>query len=99
LIAPHHGRKGTIDFSFLDVMKPKLTFFGNANSEYLAYEEWRKRGLEKITNNQAGSLIAAFEDNNMNVYARHEVFTKNYNPNTFKNDSLDALYLGSISKQ
>ena len=98
LIAPHHGRKGTIDFSFLDIMKPKLTFFGNASSEHLAYEEWRKRGLEKITNNQAGSLIATFEDSNMNVYARHESFAKSYNPNTFKADDLDAWYLRHISK-
>lgn len=98
LIAPHHGRKGSIDFSFLDVMKPKLTFFGNANSDYLAYEEWRKRGLEKITNNQAGSLIVTFEDKNMNVYARHEMFAKNYNSNTYKENTLDAWYLGSLSK-
>jgi hypothetical protein len=34
----------------------------------------------------------------MNIYARHEVFAKNYNSNTFKDDSLDAWYLRHISK-
>ena len=29
LIAPHHGRDSDKDFSFLDVMKPKLTLVGN----------------------------------------------------------------------
>lgn len=98
LIAPHHGRKGNIDFSFLDVMKPQLTFFGNANSEHLAYNEWSRRGLEKITSNQAGTLIADFIDESMNVYAKNETFAKKYNVNTFKENALDAWYLGSLSK-
>lgn len=96
LIAPHHGRRGDIDFSFLDTMKPQLTFFGNANSEHLAYDEWNRRGLRKITNNQAGTLIADFVDERMNVYAKHEVFARNYNPNTFKEENLDAWYLESF---
>ncbi len=98
LIAPHHGRKGDIDFSFLDVMTPKLTFFGNADSKDLAYNEWNRRGLEKITNNQAGTLIADFVDNDMNVYAKNETFSKSYNSDTFKNEKLNAWYLGSLSK-
>lgn len=36
LIAPHHGRKSSRNYDFLDVLKPKLTFFGNAPSEHLA---------------------------------------------------------------
>ncbi len=99
LIAPHHGRKGDIDFSFLDVMKPKLTFFGNASSEHLAYNEWNRRGLEKITNNQAGTLIADFVDNKMNVYAKNGTFAKSYNSDTFKDSKLNAWYLGYLSKQ
>ncbi len=99
LIAPHHGRKGTINFSFLDVMQPKLTFFGNASSDHLAYEEWSNRKLEKITNNQTGSIIAVFEGDNMKVYARNETFAKSYNTTSFKEDSLDAWYLGRISKK
>lgn len=96
LIAPHHGRKGDIDFSFLDVMKPRLTFFGNASSKDLAYNEWSRRGLEKITNNQAGTLIVDIIDNKMNVYAKNETFSRSYNSYTFKNNELDAWYLGYL---
>jgi competence protein ComEC len=99
LIAPHHGRKGNIDFSFLDVMRPTMTFFGNANSEHLAYQEWSGRKLEKITNNQAGSLIVTFESNDgMSIYARHEAFARNYRVDTHRNIKLDAWYLKTIYK-
>ena len=37
LIAPHHGRKTGGNDEYLDVLKPKLTLFGNAKSEYLDY--------------------------------------------------------------
>ena len=39
LIAPHHGRDSERSYDFLDVLKPKMTFFGNANSEHLAYDK------------------------------------------------------------
>lgn len=51
LIAPHHGRDSDRSYEFLDVLKPTLTFFGNAPSEHLAYSKWRNRGLSFITNN------------------------------------------------
>lgn len=101
LIAPHHGRKGTIDFSFLDIMKPTMTFFGNANSEHLAYKEWSNRGLEKITNNQAGTLIVRFEDNDgMSIFCTCESFAKRYRGNdTIQKDAtLDAWRLKTIYK-
>jgi hypothetical protein len=37
LIEPHHGRKSGRSYDFLDTLKPKVTIFGNANSEHLAY--------------------------------------------------------------
>ncbi len=37
LLAPHHGRKSNRTYQFLDVVKPKITLFGNANHEHLAY--------------------------------------------------------------
>ena len=40
LIAPHHGRASDRGYEFLDTLKPKLTFFGNAKSEHLAYPAW-----------------------------------------------------------
>ena len=50
LIAPHHGRDSDRSYKFLDVLKPKLTFFGNARSEHLAYSAWSNRGLPIVTN-------------------------------------------------
>ena len=40
LIAPHHGRKSGRSYQFLDVLRPRLTFFGNARAEHLAYSAW-----------------------------------------------------------
>ena len=40
LIEPHHGRKFGRSYDFLDTLKPKVTIFGNVNSEHLAYGAW-----------------------------------------------------------
>jgi beta-lactamase superfamily II metal-dependent hydrolase len=57
LIAPHHGRDSGRSYRFLDVLRPRLTVFGQAPSEHLAYDAWRNRGLRVITSNQAGNVI------------------------------------------
>jgi competence protein ComEC len=49
LIAPHHGRHSDRNFEFLDVLKPKLTLFGNAPCEHMSYEEWYKRRKFNLT--------------------------------------------------
>jgi beta-lactamase superfamily II metal-dependent hydrolase len=101
LIAPHHGRKGTIDFAFLDIMKPTMTFFGNADSKDLAYNEWNRRRLEKITNNQGGTLIARFENNDgMSILSTCESFAKRYREDdTIKKDpTMEAWHLKTIYK-
>lgn len=67
LIAPHHGRDSDMDFSFLDVVNPALTLFGNAKSKHLAYDKWANRNLSYITNNQAGNIIL---DTNQDDYLR-----------------------------
>lgn len=54
LFAPHHGRDSNRSYAFLDVLKPKLTLFGNASSEHLAYSSYPET---RITNNQAGYVI------------------------------------------
>src|SRR6266404_4227365 len=43
LFAPHHGRKSGRKFDFLDVVKPRITFFGCASSGDLAYSAWNNR--------------------------------------------------------
>lgn len=76
LAAPHHGRHSDRDFGFLDVLKPKLTLFGNAPSEHLAYGPWSSRGLAVITNNQGGSIVVDFDDANAAVYCTNERFAR-----------------------
>ena len=49
LIAPHHGRKSGRSYEFLDYVNPKLTFFGCAPSENLAYGAWNYRNLLHVT--------------------------------------------------
>jgi beta-lactamase superfamily II metal-dependent hydrolase len=50
LLAPHHGRDSNRDYSFLDTLKPKYTFIGNAKSKHLEYDKYKKYG-QTITNN------------------------------------------------
>lgn len=76
LLAPHHGRDSDRDHSFLDVLKPKLTLFGNASSDHLAYDEWKRRDLPIITNNQAGSVVVDFLTFYGEVYVTNQKFAK-----------------------
>ena len=78
LLAPHHGRDSSRDYSFLDILKPKYTFIGNAKSEHLEYKQYKKYG-QTITNNQAGNIIAQLEDNGLNILVENEIFAKKEN--------------------
>lgn len=53
LMAPHHGRDSGRNYDFLNILKPKVTLFGNASSQHLAYSQYPEI---RITNNQAGIL-------------------------------------------
>ena len=96
LIAPHHGRSSGRSYKFLDVLKPKLTLFGNARSEHLAYSAWNYRNLPYITNNQAGCIIADDNAGTMNIYVTHENFARTRNPYTWWNSGLNAWYLQQV---
>jgi beta-lactamase superfamily II metal-dependent hydrolase len=76
LLAPHHGRDSDRDHVFLDVLKPKLTLFGNAPSEHLAYDEWSRRELPVITNNQAGSVVVDFSSKHGAVYCTNKKYAE-----------------------
>lgn len=91
LIAPHHGRDSDRSYDFLRILNPKLTFFGNANSEYLAHDQWNIRGLEKITNNQGNGLIAKIDGKSMGIFVTHQEFAKQY---TKDNTYFDGEVLG-----
>ncbi len=74
LIAPHHGRSSGRSYNFLDVLRPKLTFFGNAPSKYLAYNAWRYRKLPFVTNNQANCMVVDTSQRPMNLYVTNKSF-------------------------
>ena len=60
LFAPHHGRKSDRDYSFLDVVKPRISFFGCAPSEHLAYSAWQYRNLLYFTSPITSAAMATF---------------------------------------
>ena len=97
LIAPHHGRHSDRDWEFLDVVNPKLTLFGNAKSEHLAYQAWSNRGLPIITNNQAGNIIVATSKAQLDIYVMCEKYAKKVQPAPFYSAAQNAYYWGSIS--
>lgn len=101
LIAPHHGRDSDKDFSFLDIMKPKLTLVGNAKCEHLAYDEWNKRKLRHIQNNQGGNILIDIHRNGeFYVSCSYQAFADKFNKENWKytnapkdNDNIDFWYL------
>jgi len=97
LIAPHHGRDSKRSYDFLKILNPKLTFFGNANSEHLAYEPWSKRRLEKITNNEGDCLMAKIDATSMGIFVTHYDFANEYtNNNTFFDNDVLGWYIKSL---
>lgn len=91
LLAPHHGRKLN-NYDFLDVVKPTITFFGNASSKHLAYNAWSNRDLPIITNNQAGCIVVDVSSNPMKLYITNETFAKEVNSATYYSDIYKAYY-------
>ena len=96
LVAPHHGRKTGGNDEYLDILNPKLTLFGNSKSEYLGYQSWLNRGLDHITNNEAGNIILRISGNSLKVFVTYENFAKKRNPNTFFVEDLNAWYILTI---
>ena len=99
LIAPHHGRKSGRSYEFLDTLKPTLTFFGNARSEHLAYDAWRRRGLSIVTNNQANCMVVDVSTSPMTLYVTHENFARAVNQFTWHSGTFGAWYVGSITDE
>ena len=101
LIAPHHGRDSDMNFEFLDTVNPKMTFFGVAPSEDLAYDKWSSRKLEKITNKQANCMVVDCSGDNLTLYVTNESFAKAYtkenDSSTFHSDEYNAWYLKEIT--
>lgn len=97
LIAPHHGRKSSCSYEFLEVMKPKLTFFGNTDkASHLATDMFRKLNLRVITNNQGGCLIASIAENKIHIYVTHEAFAIDQFGGSHYNSVLQGYYALTI---
>lgn len=97
LIAPHHGRKSGRDYSFLDVVRPKLTLFGCAPSDDLAYDAWRRRGLQVYTNNQAGSVTAECADGEMQIYVENNKFAEAAGADTSVTNRMGYYFMGTLA--
>lgn len=98
LIAPHHGRNSGRSYDFLDVVRPAVTFFGNANSEHLAYDAWNRRDLFHITNNQADCLVVDTNGTQMQVYSTNRAYAQTLNPfGAFYSEQYRAYYVGSVA--
>ena len=96
LIAPHHGRKTGGNDEYLDILKPKLTLFGNAKSKDLDYQSWSSRELLYITNNQANCVILDTNNGEIKVYVTYEIFAKKVNPYTYYESKYKAWYIMTI---
>ena len=96
LIAPHHGRYSGRSWDFLDVLKPRLTLFGVAKSDHLAYGAWTSRGLDKITNNQAGNVVLDVIGNQMHVYVENDAYAESRSPGNNTRNNLNYRTLGFL---
>ena len=101
LIAPHHGRDSDRDHDYLDIVQPKLTLFGNAPSEHLAYGAWNSRDLLFITNNQAGTIILDVNSTGLHVYVSHkpfaEAFVEGRGYATHYDSDVRGWYVGTLN--
>ncbi len=91
LLAPHHGRSSNRDYSFLDILKPKISLLGNAHSEHLEYYHYQKHG-KHYTNNQCGNIVVSFENNKCYVLAENYNFAAQAH-------SFDKLYEKIIAQR
>jgi competence protein ComEC len=78
LVAPHHGRDSGRSYDFLDIVSPRVTLFGNAPSEHMAYSQWNDRDLLFITNNQAGTIILDASSDGFRIYVKHKPFAESF---------------------
>jgi competence protein ComEC len=101
LIAPHHGRDSDRDYSFLKVLNPGLTLFGNAGSEHLAYNCYPK---VRITNNQAGYVILDVKPEAITIYVKNREFAeyirgrRSWSAPSY-NSVLQAYELGTLNRK
>ena len=72
---------------------------GCASSEYLAYNAWNRRKLEKITQNQAGNISVYPNSEGLDIYVENENFASDYGGNTSRIDYYGNFYLKTVEKE
>ncbi len=98
MLAPHHGRDSGRSWDFLDKIKPKFSVLGCASSEHLAYNQWNRRGLEKITQNQAGNVAIYPDSEGLSIYVENDKFVEAYGGDVTTQDEYGNYYLTHIDK-
>ena len=96
MLAPHHGRDSNRSWKFLDKIKPCFSILGCASSKHLAYEQWNRRNLKKITQNQAGNIAVYPYDEGLHIYIENDTFAKKSGGDTSKVDKYGNFYLTTI---
>ena len=98
MLAPHHGRDSDRSWDFLEKIKPQFSVLGCASSKHLAYDAWNRRGLEKITQNQAGNIAVYPDSDGLSVYVENDRFAQAYGGDTSTTDKYGNCYLTYIKK-
>lgn len=103
MLAPHHGRDSDRSWEFLDVIKPKFSVIGYADSDKLAYNAWNNRNLEKITQNQAGHIAIYDRDGYLDIYIENRGYLESIgvdldNPFWQGYDKFGNYFLKSIKR-
>jgi competence protein ComEC len=98
LFAPHHGRDSKRKYDFVKVLRPRLTLFGNAKHNHLAYSSYPKI---RLTNNQAGYVIISCKPDNLFIYVKNQAFANSFRAKrgweaSTKSNLLDAFLLCSF---
>jgi hypothetical protein len=79
-----------------NLIKPKLTLFGNAPSEHLGYGAWNYRSLALITSNQAGNIVLEIGDGFIDVFVENDRFATACRRNPGFTNSQGYVFLDRI---
>lgn len=96
MLAPHHGRDSSRSWSFLDELQPTFSVLGCAASKDLGYAAWNTRGLDKITQNQAGNISIYPEGDGLDIYVENEKFVNSYGGDVTRRDNYENYFLDRV---